>query len=215
MGTGIYLLKTPSGILYRTYCEMTVDGGGFTFVASIAEGTGWEFNSRRWTDTSVFNDDLLLPLRGTKVDRKVISYNVLPLKEVMITDHTLHNYHVMFNFKDSDLKFSSLRDAFANGGNYLWANRKTSRGSGIWKSPNWAFNNVDSKSHCYNGRVAVCKQTSARHTGGGTLIGISCRGSRNHDVNLYRSVQSHAYTCNGETHSLSIAPDSYYNIFVR
>ena len=139
MGTGIYLLKTPSGILYRTYCEMTVDGGGFTFVASIAEGTGWEFNSRRWTDTSVFNDDLLLPLRGTKVDRKVISYKVLPLKEVMITDHTLHNYHVMFNFKDSDLKFSSLRDAFANGGNYLWATRKTSRGSGIWEVTELGF----------------------------------------------------------------------------
>ncbi|XP_055993790.1 intelectin-1b-like [Sorex fumeus] len=34
---GLYLLRTEDGVLYQTFCDMTMDGGGWTLVASIHE----------------------------------------------------------------------------------------------------------------------------------------------------------------------------------
>ncbi|XP_055993793.1 intelectin-1-like [Sorex fumeus] len=34
---GLYLLRTKQGLVYQTFCDMTMDGGGWTLVASVHE----------------------------------------------------------------------------------------------------------------------------------------------------------------------------------
>lgn len=149
--------------------------------------------------------------------------------EVRITNSDGSKYIVLNKLnKGSDKTFDSLTDIFS--GCYrergqrsmcwLWGSRKAGKGGGQWSSPQWAFNNVETVSdQCWNGRISICKQTSVRHTGGGTLIGIGCNGQNgNHKYNLMKSTgYGNLYQCTG-SESSTLAYDrgvETYHMFVR
>ena len=200
---------------------MTIDGGGFTFAASVGVGSEWYFNSPRWTDSSVVRPESLDIYNGRKIDRKHTSYSTASVKEIMITNYDGSAYHVMYNFMgDSSMYWSSLSAVFGSGRNFLWANRKSSRGGGIWSSSNWALNNIDtSGDHCWDSRINVCKQTYVGHTAGGVLIGLVCPHKKQEgNLNLFVQRSRRTWSCVGsgyEKNDLEIPADTYYNIFIR
>ena len=122
---------------------------------------------------------------------------------------------------------SSLRSMFQFC-EYCWSENKAHKGDGMWGYDNWAINNREQDGdRCHDGRINVCKQTSADkvgHTGGGLLIGTSCGGSQpgGSAANLWKGLsrrEGKTFTCpdNGsdEQEVLDIDWDDVFHIFVR
>lgn len=207
---------------YQVACEQTIDNGGWTSVASFASAgpDSWSFYSANWTNDATFGDNDFALTGGAAIDRKFKSWGTVGFSSVLFVSQDGTKYHVMHNFKGSNLTFASAKALFASGGNWLWANKKVSAGGGMWDYPNWAFNNVETVSdQCWNARVNVCKQTYVGHTGGGSLIGTACNGGTGQNADLAKdSIGTTVYNCvsgGNEPHDLPIAADAYYAMFVR
>ena len=157
------------------------------------------------------------------------AFNDMPFNEVMITNGEGTKYHVMHKWRGEDgVKFDSLTQVFSTEGkyDYLWAERKASKGTDMWDNPNWAFNNRETDNdRCHDGRINVCKQTRSElvgHTGGGTLIGTACGGGSGANGNLWKElnrIDGRTFNCpdNGSNEAENELIDwtSDFHIFVR
>lgn len=208
---------------FQNYCRMDIDLGGWTFVASFSstDSNAWTYYNARWTDGTVLNEANTNPYTGGSIDRKTLAFSTVPVAEMLITDATATNYHVMHRFLGSaGNTYTSARAAFA-AQTYLWAERRTSAGTGMWSSTNWALNNVEpGNDRCWDYRINICKQTYVGHTGGGGLVGSACEGgaSNNHDLAIQTFTDGLTYRCltsGSEPKDLPIATNTYYLVFVR
>lgn len=231
--SGIYWLKTTGGKVFQTYCDNDNNDGGWSYASTFTSkqsNAEWNFYSNHWIDTTTtLRSKLLAPFGNDQNNVKTHAFNGVKFNEVRITNSDNSKYIVLNNLnKGSNKVFGSLVDIFK--GCYkekgqrsmchMWGNRKTGKGGGMWSSPQWAFNNVELVSdQCWNGRIAICKQTSVRHTGGGTLIGTGCGGQNGGNKrNLMKSTgYSSLYQCTGsEPHNLGYDRDiNTYHMFVR
>ena len=78
-GDGIYLIN-PDGTNIQVYCDMTTNGGGWTLLMKVTQGTTFNYNSNYWTTTNTLNEnDLTL----NNADAKYSSFNKCPVKDLM------------------------------------------------------------------------------------------------------------------------------------
>ena len=92
--SGEYTLDVNGGSTtdaFKTYCEMTLGGGGWALVAVISSYDGiasmtcnlnWDYKDARWTDTSVLNATSY----EDKKDHKYTSYSRLPFAEFLMQE---------------------------------------------------------------------------------------------------------------------------------
>ncbi len=71
---------------FTVYCEMTVDGGGWTLLGKVAGGNnseGWRWDSAAWKTATTFGDACVLNTTAG-CDGKSLAYGVLSLNQLYI-----------------------------------------------------------------------------------------------------------------------------------
>lgn len=131
-GNGIYWIDPDGQGAFQTFCDMTVDGGGWTLMMSVVDddrqlgaddsGNMWQFSGQnRWADQSVFGE-LATCTTARTGDYKNRAYFALSGSDLLMT-HTPNGtsidniqaaahyiYHTSDNFLDS--KGGSLYNLF-------------------------------------------------------------------------------------------------------
>ena len=104
-GDGTYFLTGATAGVYQTHCDMTRDGGGWTFVGSLVNAGTRRWNSYlAWTGTSTF---------GTLADRRTAGTRVPSMFEVDAQDILIVTNEYAFAFFDllGDTDFAAFLTA--------------------------------------------------------------------------------------------------------
>ena len=120
---GIYPLDTDwDGILSSNYCNMQIEGWGWTLVMK-ADGTQttFEYDSSYWQNTNTYNTD---SYKYDDQEYKNEQFSILPFKQVMLELKTWTKTRYII----AAVKGSSLHELFNNGYTPTYLTRE------VWKS---------------------------------------------------------------------------------
>lgn len=83
-GDGVYAVVTPTGMATLSYCDMTLDGGGWTLVMKIAANSPiFGFSSPYWKNYDLLNDKNINLAPG---DAKYPCFNNCPISTLRIAN---------------------------------------------------------------------------------------------------------------------------------
>jgi Fibrinogen beta and gamma chains, C-terminal globular domain len=83
--SGVYTLTTAAKADYKAYCDMTLEGGGWSLaVKGDGSNSKFYYDNKMWTDTTTFGTP-----DATKADAKLQVFNEMPFTDVLVCLKTL------------------------------------------------------------------------------------------------------------------------------